>query len=184
MRYVRIRAAVEKDLPMLAGALGEEPYFVTHLARQRAGHGVLLVAWRAFSPVGHVYLWLAPAEEPEVRDRLPGVPLIVHLRVAPQHRGRRIGSRLMDVAERRLSELGHARVALGVDLDNHRARALYRRRGYRDWPYPPVPTTREVFRPDGRVEAMADVCHILVKDLREAPRPYSRRPAPGEARRL
>ncbi|MEV0143440.1 MULTISPECIES: GNAT family N-acetyltransferase [unclassified Nonomuraea] len=183
MHHVRIRAAIEKDLPALSGALGEEPYFVTQLARQRSGHGVLLVAWRVSTPVGHVYLWLAPAAEPEVRDRLPGVPLIVHLRVAPQHRGRRIGSRLMDAAEGRLSAMGHARVALGVDLDNERVGPLYRRRGYREWPYPPVPTTREELRPDGRVEEVADVCRILVKDLRQAPVSHAPRPARGEARR-
>ncbi|MEV0596087.1 GNAT family N-acetyltransferase [Nonomuraea cavernae] len=168
MRHVRIRAACQTDLPSLVGALGQEPYFVTQLARQRAGHGVLLVAWQAFTPVGDVYLWLDSAEEPEVRDRLPGVPLLTHLEVTPEHRNHRIGTQLMDAAEARLRDLGHSRVALGVDLDNHRARSLYRRLGYREWPHPPVPTTRQVYRADGRVEQVADVCRILVKDLREA----------------
>ncbi|WP_219510036.1 GNAT family N-acetyltransferase [Nonomuraea ceibae] len=167
MRHVRIRVASDGDLSALVRALGQGPYFAAQLRRQRAGHGVLLVAWHAFTPVGDVYLWLGSAEEPELRDRLPGVPLLTHLEVLPEHRNRRIGTRLVEAAEGWLRDLGHARVALGVDLDNHRAGSLYGRLGYREWGHPPVRTTRRVYRADGRVEQVPDVCRILVKDLRE-----------------
>jgi GNAT superfamily N-acetyltransferase len=168
MRHVRIRAACDKDLRALVESLGQEPYFAAQLARQRAGHGVLLIAWHAFTPVGVVYLWLGSAEEPELRARLPGVPLMMHLEVVPEHRNKLIGTQIVQAAERCLHALGHSRVALGVDLDNLDACRLYRRLGYAEWPYPPVPTTRQVFRPDGRVDRVADVCRILTKDLREA----------------
>lgn len=166
MRHVRIRSAFEQDLPALVTALGQEPYFAHQLARQRAGHGLLLVAWQVFTPVGDVYLWLDAAEEPELRDRLPGVPLLTHLEVAPDHRNQRIGTELVRAAEAHLRELGHDKVALGVDLDNPRVCRLYRRLGYAEWPYPPIRTTRDVFLPDGRIERQADACRILVKDLR------------------
>ncbi|GAA4508838.1 MULTISPECIES: GNAT family N-acetyltransferase [Nonomuraea] len=167
MLHVRIRAAVHGDLVALVNSLGQEPYFRERLAGQREKHGVLLVAWDGFTPIGDVYLWLDPAEEPEVRERLPGVPLLTHLEVAPEHRNQRIGTRLMGAAERRLRELGHDRVALGVDPRNRRVWPLYRRLGYVEWPHPPVPTTRRIYLPGGRVEQVPDVCRILVKDLRE-----------------
>ncbi len=160
--------ALADDLPALVDTLGQRPYFVDRLARQRAGQGILLVAWHAFAAVGDVYLRLEAAEEPELRERLPEVPLLTHLEVVPEHRNRRIGTRLVEEAERRLRDLGHARVALGVDLDNQRAHALYRRLGYQEWEHPPVLTTRLVHRSDGTVEELPDLCHILVKDLCEA----------------
>ncbi|NRQ37604.1 GNAT family N-acetyltransferase [Nonomuraea sp. NN258] len=168
MAQVRIRQALGKDLPFLVSALGQERYFATQLARQHAGHGVLLVAWQAFNAVGDVYLWLSSAEEPELRDRLPGVPLLTHLEVSPAHRNRRIGTQLVHEAEERLRTLGHERVALGVEPGNVRVRRLYHRLGYAEWPYPPILTTRHVFHPDGRIEEEAETCHILVKSLREA----------------
>lgn len=167
MLDVRIRAAVDGDLVALVNALGQEPYFRAQLARQRDKHGELLVAWHGETPIGDVYLWLEEAEEPEVREQLPGVPLLTHLEVAREHRNRRIGTRLMLAAERRLRELGHDRVALGVDLRNERVGSLYRRLGYEEWPHPPVPTTRRIYLPGGRVEQVPDLCRILVKDLRE-----------------
>lgn len=168
MRHVRIRQAYELDLPALTGGLGQAPYFTAQLARQREGHGVLLVAWHGFTPVGDVYVWLGLAEEPELRDRLPGVPLLTHLEVAPDHRGARIGTLLVGTAERYLLERGHARVALGVGLDDGRVHRFYRRLGYVEWPYPPIGTSKDVFLPDGAVVREADKCRVFVKELRRA----------------
>src|SRR5690606_7262211 len=167
MLHVRIRAAVDGYLVALVNALGQEPYFRAQLARQRDKRGVLLVAWHGFEPIGDVYLRLEEAEEPEVRERLPGVPLLTHLEVAPGHRNQRLGRRLMAAAEQWLRRLGHDRVALGVDPRNVRVRSLYRRLGYEEWPHPPVPTTRRIYLPGGREEQVPDVCRILVKDLRQ-----------------
>jgi GNAT superfamily N-acetyltransferase len=167
MRDVRISAAKAEHLPALVEALGQEPYFTAQLARQRTGHGVLLIAWLRSVPVGDVYLWLGPAEEPELRERLPGVPIIMHLEVALGHRGKLIGTQLVQAAEERLRRLGHARVALGVDPVNLRGYRLYLRLGYAEWPHPPVNTIRHVFQEDGDVERVPDVARILVKELRE-----------------
>jgi ribosomal protein S18 acetylase RimI-like enzyme len=91
-----------------------------------------------------VYLWLARATEPEIRTELPGVPLLNRLVVAPGHRNNGIGTRLLAEAERRLRDLGHERVALGVRVDNEAAIRLYERLGYRQWRRPPI-----VASPDG-----------------------------------
>lgn len=160
-----VRVATGADLPALVGSLGQERFFADRLARQRTGRGRLLVAWLAGVPAGDVYLWLEPAEEPELRERLPGVPLLQHLEVRDGLRNRRIGSALLQAAERWLAGQGHVRVALGVTPDNHGAARLYRRHGYREWPFPPILTSSEELRPDGTTRRRSELCRILLKRL-------------------
>ncbi|MFI6813088.1 GNAT family N-acetyltransferase [Nonomuraea sp. NPDC050328] len=164
MRHVRIAEAEEDDLPSLVDALGQEHYFATQLARQRDGHGVLLVALDRFTPVGDVYVWLAEAEEPELRDGLAGVPLLVHLEVAPRHRGRGIGTRLVLAAEE-VVRRRCGRVALGVSPQDHRMHHFYQRLGYRAWRWEPVRTHRESWDEQGRLLREPDLCRVLIKDL-------------------
>jgi GNAT superfamily N-acetyltransferase len=165
MSPVDVRIAGWPDLAPLMAVLGQGRFFADRLARQDAGRGVLLVALVDGRPVGDVYLWLEPAEEPDVRRYLPGVPLLGHLEVLPALRGQGIGTEIMRVAEDLLRRLGHGRVALGVDMDNDRATALYQRLHYLHWGYAPADTSQEVFHPDGRVERVPEKCYILVKDL-------------------
>jgi probable F420-dependent oxidoreductase len=164
-----VRTATGAELPALVRSLGQRDFFTDRLERQRAGRGVLLVAWLAGNPVGDVYLRLEPADEPEVRRRLPEVPLLQHLEVTPEYRNRRIGSTLIGAAELALRERGHLRVALGVALDNHGAARLYLRHGYRQWPHPPVLTSYPEQRPDRSIRRRYELCQILVKDLTGAP---------------
>jgi ribosomal protein S18 acetylase RimI-like enzyme len=167
MLEVRIRPASYQDLPALIAALGQEHHFRNCLARQDAGRGVLLMASIANAPVGDMFLRLEPAEEPELRDRLPGVPLLQHLEVHPSRRDRLIGTQLLGFAERLLREAhGADRVALGVGLDSGDAIRLYQRQGYREWPYPPIATTRVEYEADGTPRFSPDRCQIMVKDLR------------------
>ena len=44
----------DADLPALVAALGQRHFFTGRLASQRAGAGVLLVAWVDGQPVGDV----------------------------------------------------------------------------------------------------------------------------------
>ena len=166
-----VRVVTSADLAALAHSLGQEHYFSDRLERQRSGRGIMLAAWVDELPVGDVYLWLEPAEEAELRQRLPGVPLVQHLEVRDGHRNRRIGTALLRTAERLLHDCGHRRVALGVGLDNHRAARLYRRCGYQEWPYPPITTAYEEFLPDGSRRRLTEVCQILVKDLHDPQEP-------------
>ncbi|MEW9547602.1 GNAT family N-acetyltransferase [Nonomuraea sp. NPDC050783] len=160
-----IRQAARADLRPLIRSLGQEHYFRDRLAKQDAGHGLLLVAWEREEAVGDVYVWLAPAEEPELRERLPGVALLTHLEVTATRRGQGIGTELLWAAEDRLLARGHERVALGVGLDNLGAQRLYRRRGYVEWPYGTVATTEVVYHPDGTSERRPEVCRVMVRRL-------------------
>ncbi|MGP4093889.1 GNAT family N-acetyltransferase [Nonomuraea sp. KM90] len=146
-------------------ALGQEPYFADRLALQDSGHGFLLVAWEAERALGDVYVWLAPAEEPELRTHLPGVALLTHLEVVPQRRNQGIGTELLRAAEERLTAMGHEQVALGVGLDNPSAQRLYRRHGYEEWPHGKVGTTQVVYRADGERELRPELCRIMVRRL-------------------
>lgn len=146
-------------------SLGQEVYFRDRLARQDAAQGFLLAAWEGDVAVGDVYVWLAPAEEPELRALLPGVPLLTHLEVVPWRRNRGIGTLLLWEAEDRLFADGHDQVALGVRLDNLDAQRLYRRRGYVEWPHGQVPTTEVVYHPDGECELRPEVCRIMIRHL-------------------
>jgi GNAT superfamily N-acetyltransferase len=162
---MHIRPAARPDLPRLIAALRQPEYFADRLDRQAHDRGVLLVAWMADHPVGAVYLWLEPAEEPELRRHLPGTPLITHLEVRRPFRRRGVATALLNESHRYLSRCGHQQVALGVHLENRAALLLYHKLGYRQWPHPAVATPADTFQ-------------VLVKRL---PKSEARR---GAGRRL
>jgi GNAT superfamily N-acetyltransferase len=104
-----VRPASDADLAVLVAVLGERHWFTDRLARQRRGGGVLLVAWLDDRPVGDVFLDCGPADEPEVRRHLPGVPRLDHLEVPGPFQGRGIGTALIRAAEDHARQLGHGR---------------------------------------------------------------------------
>lgn len=158
-----IRPASPDDLALLTRALGEAAYFTDRLTRQNADRGELLVALRADRPVGHVYLGWEPPDEPEIRDHLPGVPVLHHLQVLGPYRRRGIGTMLLTVAEQRLSRRGHRRIALAVEESNTDATRLYVRLGWRNWQHGQVACQSR--DDDGSVE----ICAILTKALSRQP---------------
>ncbi|TDV53713.1 GNAT family N-acetyltransferase [Actinophytocola oryzae] len=162
MRELHIREARETDLAALTGEMGQRPFFIDRLERQARNHGVLLTAWEGTRPIGDVYLWLEPAEEPEIRLHLPKTPLINHLEIHPAHRRRGYGTKLVRTAEQKLASLGHRRVALAVEQDNHVATHLYRRLDYADWPHPRI--TCLTFT-DGTAPRQVEICRVMVKEL-------------------
>jgi predicted N-acetyltransferase YhbS len=164
-RDVEVRPAVVGDLPDLVAALGQERFFVDRLTRQAAGRGVLLVARIGGRVVGDVYLWLEPAEEEQVREHLPEVPLLGHLEVRAELRGRGIGTAVMAAAEKELVRLGYRAVALGVDMTNDGAERLYVRLGYTHWAHGPADTEHEEYLPDGGTRRVPEKCYIMVKRL-------------------
>jgi GNAT superfamily N-acetyltransferase len=158
---LHIRRARPTDLDVLIRELGQRRFFTDRLARQSAGRGMLLTAWRGARPIGVLYLWLEPAEEAELRTHLPGTPILNHLEIHADHRGGGTGTKLMRAAERRLRKLGFGQVALAVEVTNKRAARLYARLGYVDWPYP---TIRCYSLTDGARRAV-EICRIMVKPL-------------------
>jgi GNAT superfamily N-acetyltransferase len=160
-----IRAAAGGDLSCLVGHFGAAAFFRERLEYQRRGHGLLLIAFRDAVPVGHVYLWLAPAVEYEIRAELPGVPLLNRLFVTPADRNTGVGTALVAHAEKRLSAMGHRRVALGVRLDNTGAIRLYRRLGYRRWARPPIVARSGGDLGNGGTRNQTEIFTVFVKDL-------------------
>jgi ribosomal protein S18 acetylase RimI-like enzyme len=83
--------------------------------------GEWLVAWEDGVPVGHLHL-----------DWRPNPPEVQNLFVAKAQRRRGIASLLSTEAEDLARARGFDRIALDVDVENARARALYEKLGYRE----------------------------------------------------
>ena len=127
--------------------------------------GVLLVAWLDGRPVGDGFLSWEPAEDPEVRRRLPGVPELGHLEVVGPLWGRGIGTALIRAAEATARRFGHDRLLLAVGVDNPDARRLYERLGYADWGHGTMVGTWLERDHDGRPVTLSETCHVLIKRL-------------------
>jgi GNAT superfamily N-acetyltransferase len=162
MGNLRIRRARPADLDVLIGELGQQRFFDDRFSRQSKRLGILLTAWRDVRPIGVIYLWLEDAEEAELREHLPDTPILNHLEIHPEHRGRGTGTKLIKAAERRVRKLGFRRVALAVEVTNRRAAKLYKRLGYERWPHPNV---RCYSLTDGNGKRQVEICQIMVKAL-------------------
>jgi ribosomal protein S18 acetylase RimI-like enzyme len=164
MSDLHIRPARAEDVAALVEELGQRRFFADRLERQASGRGLLLTAWQDDRPVGDVYLWLEPAEELEIRERLTGTPLLTHLEVHPALRQRGFGTELIRAAEHELADRGHDQVALAVEVTNHGAMRLYRRLGYEEWDHPPISCFALA---DDRGPRMVEICRVMVKQLHE-----------------
>ena len=163
---MEIRPAAAGDLePLGAVFASERDFFADCLATQVAGGGVLLVAWLDGRPAGDVFLSLGPADEPEVRRHLPGVPMLIHLEVAGRLQRRGIGTALVRAGEDTARRFGRVRIALGVGLDNPGARQLYERLGYSDWGHGHTVASWREQRPGGAPVTVTQAIDILVKRL-------------------
>jgi GNAT superfamily N-acetyltransferase len=163
---MEIRPVSAGDLELLVAVFGAgRCFFADCLARQEAGGGVLLVAWVDGGPVGDVFLSVGPAEEPEVRRHLPGVPTLVHLEVLGPFQRRGIGTALVRAGEDTARRLGHDQVAIGVGLDNHGARLLYERLGYTGWGRGHTVTSWREHRPGSAPVTLTETIDMLVKRL-------------------
>jgi len=119
------------------------------------------VAWDGGRPVGDVYLSDEPPDEPEVREWMPGVPMLVHLEVVPARQNQGIGTALIAAAEDEARARGHQTACIGVGVANHDALRLYERLGYVDWENGTVRISWVA--EDGTPES--DEVHMLVKLL-------------------
>jgi GNAT superfamily N-acetyltransferase len=159
-----IRPARRQDLPALVGVLADEQFVEDRFARQEREAGVLVTVWLGDEPLGGMYVWLEDADEAQLRENLPGVPLFNHIEVRAGHRCRGVGTTLIEWAENFLRDRGYDRVALAVEVTNVRAEKLYSRLGYREWRYPTVTCyAQEII--DGKVKERAETCRIMVKRL-------------------
>ena len=167
-QHIEIRNARADDLYGLVQSLGQWSFFIDRFYRQQTDRGELLTAWSlAGHALGAVYLWLEPADEPEIRTHLPGVPLLTHLEVPPDHRNRGVGTKLVAATEHSALDLGRDHLALAVKLGNADAERFYRRLGYHRWDHGEVPCV-DKFGNHG-----VEICDIYLKTLA-----WSRLPAP------
>jgi len=157
MTEPEVRPACFGDLRPLAEVFGDHGFFIERHDRQKNGKGMLFVALLDGRPVGDVYLWQEEAEEAPIRAFLPGVPLLTHLEVRPDHRNRGIGTAIVECLENHLREQKRDKVALAVRTDNVKAAGLYARLGYRDWGNGEV-TCHTAAGEEER-------CQVMVKDL-------------------
>jgi hypothetical protein len=112
-----------------------------------------------------VFLDRGPADLPEVRRHLPGVPMLDHLEVLERLQRRGIGTALVRAGEDTARRLGHRRLALGVGVDNPGARRLYERLGYADWGHGTIVGTWVDRDRDGPPATVSERLHLLVKPL-------------------
>lgn len=125
------------------------------------GRTTWLVAWLGDEPVGHVVVRWVRDENPRY-DGLTNAPIIEGLGVVEERRNAGIGSALMEIAERVAVGRGSPEVALAVGVDNHGARRLYERRGYRDSGLGPRLHTWTFTGADGVERTEGETCTWMV----------------------
>ena len=162
---ITVRQAQRSDLEALVAALGQPHYFAIRLGKQPEV-GILLVAAREDGSVaGSAFLRLAPAEEAELREWLPGAPVLTHVEVVPDQQGNGVGKMIVRAAEEHARAHGRSEIALGVRPDNERARKLYSGLGYVDWGLGPINAVVKAFDDDGERDDGYELCEIMVKPL-------------------
>ena len=170
---LNIRNLTAADLDLLQGSMPASrrlldgvlrTYHETRFAAQEEGSANYLIAWVDGDPVGHVFLrW--SADEPFLRERNIAGPLAEALAVRSDMQSKGIGTALMLEAERLAVQRGCSRLGLAVGVENHRARALYARLGYRDKPHEEFRLTWMSLDADGEERIGGETCTYLVKAL-------------------
>jgi GNAT superfamily N-acetyltransferase len=120
-----------------------------YLAEQEAGDRVVLVATVDHCFAGYVTIVWESHYPP---FRVDGIPEVVDFNVLPHYRRRKIGTRLMDEAERRIGERSPI-VGIGVGLypDYGAAQRMYVLRGY-------IPDGRGIWYDVHQVQYGESVC--------------------------
>lgn len=167
---LQIRLLEERDvLPVsaafeAAGWKNKRPaVFERYLAEQDGGRRIVLLALLGGEVAGYLTVDWWPAYPPFRRE---GIPEIQDFNVLPPLRRRRIGTRLMDEAERRIAERSPvAGIGVGMTDDYGAAQRMYVERGY-------VPDGMGLWHrdryvsPGDRVTADDDLVLFLTKRLR------------------
>ena len=163
-----VRDATAADLPGLAAcryadcpaihrdrlrdaSLGNSRLFVAEQTGNMAGFGVLVFRRAAGTPGAGT------------TDRLP---CVLDVYVAPERRGRGIGTAVLRHMERITARDGHARLFLSVDpRENSRALALYKRLGYCPLQAEPYPDVWRFTDSDGHVHQGRGGAVDMAKEL-------------------
>jgi ribosomal protein S18 acetylase RimI-like enzyme len=154
---VTVRDLVADDLPACgwSGSPVHLRYVAAELERVPRGEAdYLALCPPSGLPVGMALLdWTA----------VPGAGTIGQLAVHPALRSCGLGTLLLAAAEERIAARGLDRAELRVEIDNHRARALYERLGYEA--YGEAPDGWDEPGPDGTVVRYDTTCTLMRKQL-------------------
>jgi ribosomal protein S18 acetylase RimI-like enzyme len=162
---VDIRELQVGDVALLEEQLkpDDESKFRRRYQEHAAGVIKFLIAWEDGRPIGHGYVRWHPGEP--LSYRYPDVPSIGDLAVKEELRSRGVGSNLMDEAEELVGDAGRSLIAIGVDLQNERARSLYERRGYVDSGIKPYRSHWSYVDRRGRFTTRTERILYLIKTL-------------------
>lgn len=124
-----VTAALRVDRVMVAREAGD---VVGACGYRRGGRGATDVSWRRLrrDVPGVETLWALAVLSLLNRRERPGVLVLDGICVGPSHRGRGIGTRLLDAMVEHAREQNAHAVQLSVVDTNPRAAALYRRHGF------------------------------------------------------
>lgn len=166
---IEIRPAGEPDAQLLDRHLnfdwGQTNKHRGRVIRQQKEEVTYLIAWHNKLPVGHVLIeWAGTTQEP-MCSVLENCPNLQDLWVLPEFRSTVIGSRLLDAAENLARQRGYARVGLEATVDNHRARLLYIRRGYKDPGFGHYVTGGHYVDRQGKQQPWSETCDYLIRAL-------------------
>ncbi|MBC7807053.1 MAG: GNAT family N-acetyltransferase, partial [Akkermansiaceae bacterium] len=130
-----IRTATENDIEPLQKHVpkGDTTLHARRYEEQKGGDVTYLIAVQGDVPVGHALVkWKGATDEPIAGNLADPTPDVEDLFVHETHRNRRVGSRLLETAERLAREREYKQIGLSCGAENTDARALYTARGYLD----------------------------------------------------
>lgn len=161
---ILFRAATAADLPKLEW-YGQYAHF-RHLfmrafREQQQGRRLMLIADSGGYPIGHIFVQFSSNT---VVDEVYRRSYLYSLRVMEMFRGQGIGTRLIHEAEQSLSVRGLQWATIAVAKENHRARKLYERLGYRIFGDDPgIWSYRDH---EGETRTVKEPCWLLQKEIR------------------
>ncbi len=162
---VRQLADHEIEFVEMTFPIGDPEKHQRRFVKQQQGSLLYLFAWLGDLPLGHgVLKWAGTTDEP-MASKLEDCPDIDDLFVHQEHRSQGIGTRLLETAEILAREQKYPQIGLSVGVDNIRARALYKRRGFRDTGFGEYRETGSYKDRDGKVKSWELICTYFVKHL-------------------
>lgn len=124
---IHLRALQKDDLLKLEwhGGADLRQFYQRQWEAHQSGNVLVVVAALRHFPVAQAAIhWLGKPTHPHIPD-------IQSVRVIEALQGQGIGSRLLDLCEAIVRERQHPQISLAVAVDNHGAKRLYERHGFR-----------------------------------------------------
>ncbi len=148
--------------------LVDDPTHQNDQAHDQDSDGANFGEWVAIGQ--GVVTWRPSATADDLAQRL-GCPIVNDLFVHPARRSQGIGAALLAACEAAARAHGDSRIALGVGLENPRARTLYERHGYRTARLGELYTSGTGRDTQGQERSWEEIITYLVKSLIEPASP-------------